>query len=455
MYLGKLSQNRIALAQWYHELAYLMDDDRVSMLQGLAQGLESVVFALEVDDAGINGVNKFHPKNMQEVPSAPKAGGVGGVWQAMASVSSGRSMSADMADAPAAVVAPTASGDDFDAMSAVAAAAEKHTKKKKKKKKSDREPMIGEWGEDKASLGVGVGTPPDDDGPSFNGNTAPSSPDSSRPSFSAPAPLGSSSSYDDVASLDNVSSAPSFGSVSSQPPYVPFAAANAASAASSSASLSQYGASSLSDRGDGSGGGMGDANSGQPSFDTESYNHRDDSDGAGHNGTSSLSDVASAGLAEGNDDNGPPSPRTIARNALRNVRENSAASSSSPMGGGSVDMSDAFGGGGGRERGFSGSGSGGSGGGGGGASSDTGFAPDDLRAVLVGVMRTKDQLEEEVRGLLDKLESANHQIDELQRANAELHERYATGAGGGAGGVPQSALEKENELLKVQLKKCE
>lgn len=143
----------------------------------------------------------------------------------------------------------------------------------------------------------------------------------------------------------------------------------------------------------------------RPSFDDDMVSYG--------NGGSSIGDS--------DDPDAPPSPGTIARNALRAARSSiGPGESTAPT-----------------------------------VSAESTFAPDDLRAVLVGVMRNKDALEEEVRTLEGKLESANHQIAELQRANTELRERSDGGEGSAAssGGLAQTALEKENELLKVQLKK--
>lgn len=54
MYLTKLTGARVALSQMYHDLAFLLDEEKMSMLSGLAQGIESVVFALDVDVVSLN-----------------------------------------------------------------------------------------------------------------------------------------------------------------------------------------------------------------------------------------------------------------------------------------------------------------------------------------------------------------------------------------------------------------
>uniref|UniRef100_A0A8C3VIL4 Sorting nexin 29 n=1 Tax=Catagonus wagneri TaxID=51154 RepID=A0A8C3VIL4_9CETA len=60
-YLHSLLANRTRLSTFYEDWAFVMDEERSSMLPTMAAGLNSILFAINIDNKDLNGQSKFAP----------------------------------------------------------------------------------------------------------------------------------------------------------------------------------------------------------------------------------------------------------------------------------------------------------------------------------------------------------------------------------------------------------
>eukprot|EP00041_Stephanoeca_diplocostata_P011119 m.180503 g.180503 ORF g.180503 m.180503 type:complete len:898 (+) comp18421_c0_seq2:191-2884(+) len=491
-YLEALPDACAVVSQYYNEFAYIRDEDKLAMFSGLAIGLESIVFAIDVDTPNLNSVNHYH----QPVTSGEASRQNSEVTYSETPAAKFNPMGAG-ADTPAvslSVNLPNGDGDSFGGDIPDGTASPPHQKKKKKKKKGKKDtPSIGTWGDDHNDLdheinsimaagpkshsrsksdthafnavgvdGFGRGDSLDGDIPRVNDEMSSSYPDladqpgatsaatSRRGSMAMGDYEGSTQKgpYDDEMMMSASVPASTGGSPQStdgtqyQSTYqslrdtgsADYGDASQASRPSMVSSGSNYGTDHDADATSSYGGMQGGANSDEGARAAWSTAGTD----AGNNGlmdassTSHVDGTGSAGWggheASGGGGSGPPSPATIAKRALERSRQSSAHRAAALSSNAAIPHN------------------------------DTAFAPDDLRQVLVGVMRNKDALEDEVRDLEAKLDSSKHQMEELQRANTDLQtllsdlEKEANTTGEHKL-VAHTALSKENALLKQQLKK--
>lgn len=152
-YLEHIPDASAVVAQYYNEYAFIRDEDKLAMLSGLAMGLESIVFAIDVDTPNLNSVNHYH----QSIATNEASRQNSEITYSETPAAKFNPMGAAV-DTPAVTLAlnlPNGDGEHIGGGGDYGdgASSPPHQKKKKKKKKGKKDtPSIGTWGDDHADL---------------------------------------------------------------------------------------------------------------------------------------------------------------------------------------------------------------------------------------------------------------------------------------------------------------
>lgn len=395
-YFNLLTEPLVFASGLYYDFAFLCDEDQMSMLTMLVVGIETIVFAIEVDSATLDKVNEYNPAVSQPKPAPAKP-----VYDAT----------------PAATFNPPV--DDMDPMDLVVAVKKSKKSKSKKKKRHDRTPSIGAINDDlnqaqnnpmplQASSALDI---PEAGSNQFSGYPNRSSMDASYlPSSSVLGSIGNDSGFSNdmgASSVATFSIPPDIEAVAQQSSDADWQA-TPSYGHSREPSIASVGTSAAS------------GDSFPQALSTESAFNAIDA---------MLANSGSADTGIDMPDSNPgsarsPSPATIARMALEASRNPSATASrkQSPT------------------------------------TSPSGLNQDDLRSTLVGVIRQKEDLEQAFDKVKDELSQAKLSVTKLEEEKLaatlrleELEQRVELS--GDDRSTAEQMMAKENSLLKQQLKK--